>query len=70
MDIELLAKKMREHALAIEAEMEHKDLSERKRKQDQLDAMCKLYFNAGRWSGGARDKLARECFNRIVNGAA
>lgn len=68
MDIELLAKKMREHALAIEAEMEHKDLSERKRKQDQLDAMCKLYFNAGRWAGGARDKLARECFNRVTNG--
>lgn len=68
MDIELLAKKMRERALAIEAEMEHKDLSERKRKQDQLDAMCKLYFNAGRWAGGARDKLARECFQKVSLG--
>lgn len=68
MDIELLAKKMREHALAIEAEIKHKDLTERKRKQDQLDAMCKLYFNAGRWAGGARDKLARECFERVSLG--
>ena len=48
MDIELLAKKMREHALRIEAEEQKEDLSERKRRQDQLDALKKLYFNAGR----------------------
>lgn len=65
MDIELLAKKMREHALRIEAEEEKEDLSERKRRQDQLDALKKLYFNAGRWAGGARDKNAREAFQKI-----
>jgi hypothetical protein len=65
MDIELLAKKMREHALRIEAEEEKEDLSERKRRQDQLDALKKLYFNAGRWAGGARDKNAKEAFQRI-----
>jgi hypothetical protein len=68
MDIELLAKKMREHALRIEAEEEKEDLSERKRRQDQLDALKKLYFNAGRWAGGARDKTAKECFQRISLG--
>ena len=65
MDIELLAKKMREHALRIEAEEQKEDLSERKRRQDQLDALKKLYFNAGRWAGGARDKNAREAFQKI-----
>jgi hypothetical protein len=68
MDIELLAKKMREHALRIEAEEEKEDLSERKRRQEQLDALKKLYFNAGRWAGGARDKTARECFTKISLG--
>lgn len=68
MDIELLAKKMREHALTLEAEMETKDLAERKRRQDQLDFLKKVYFNAGRYAGGARDKLAKDCFNRITNG--
>jgi hypothetical protein len=65
MDIEQLAKKMREHALRIEAEEEKEDLSERKRRQDQLDALKKLYFNAGRWAGGARDKNAREAFEVV-----
>jgi hypothetical protein len=68
MDIELLAKKMREHALRIEAQEEKEDLSERKRRQDQLDALKKLYFNAGRWAGGARDKNAREAFQVVSLG--
>ncbi len=42
MDIEKLARKMRERALNIEAREEKKHLSERKRTQDQLDAMKKL----------------------------
>jgi hypothetical protein len=67
MDIELLAKKMREHALRIEAEQEQIDLGERKRRQEQLDALKKLYFNAGRWAGGARDKLAKQCFEKITH---
>ncbi len=68
MDIELLAKKMREHALRIEAEEEKEDLSKRKHRQDQLDALKKLYFNAGRWAGGARDKNAREAFEVVSLG--
>jgi hypothetical protein len=68
MDIEQLALKMREHALRIEREEEKEDLSERKRRQDQLDALKKLYFNAGRYAGGARDKTAKECFQRISLG--
>ena len=68
MDIEELAKKMREHALTIEADEEKVDLAERKRRQDQRDAFARLYFNAGRWAGGARDRLAKTCFERITNG--
>lgn len=68
MDIEELAKKMRERALTIEADEQHSDLAERKRRQDQRDAFARLYFNAGRYAGGARDKLARDCFNRVTNG--
>ncbi len=65
MDIEELARKMRERALNIEAREEKKDLSERKRNQDQLDAMKKLYFHAGRWAGGARDRTAKAAFHRV-----
>jgi hypothetical protein len=65
MDIEELARKMRERALSIEAREEKKDLSERKRNQDELDAMKKLYFHAGRWAGGARDRTAKAAFQRV-----
>ena len=68
MDIEQLAKRMREHALTIEADEEKQDLAERKRRQDQRDALAKLFFNAGRYAGGARDKLAKECFQRVTLG--
>ena len=68
MDIEELAKKMRERALTIEADEEKVDLAERKRRQDQRDAFARLYFNAGRWAGGARDRTAKEAFQRITNG--
>ena len=69
MDIEELARKMRERALNIEAREEKKHLSERKRNQDQLDAMKKLYFHAGRWAGGARDRTAKAAFQRVSIGA-
>jgi len=65
MNIEELARKMRERALNIEARDEKKDLSERKRNQDELDAMKKLYFHAGRWAGGARDRTAKAAFQRV-----
>jgi hypothetical protein len=68
MDIEELARKMREHAIRVEREEEKVDLSERKRRQEQLDAIKKLYFNAGRWAGGARDKTAKAAFQKVTVG--
>jgi hypothetical protein len=65
MDIEELARKMREHAIRVEREEEKVDLSERKRRQEQLEAIKKLYFNAGRWAGGARDRNAKESFQKV-----
>ena len=67
---ELLAKEMRERALLIEGNptLTLKDLQGiklKKAKEQQaakVEAMKKLYFNAGRWAGGARDHIAREAF--------
>ena len=76
--LELLAKEMRERALLIEGNptLTLKDLEGRKLKQAKqkqlakVEEMKKLYFNAGRWAGGARDHNAREAFykmNRLEN---
>ena len=76
MHIEELARKMREEALAKEsdwfrkveemkkerAELEEKIRIEREQKTEQ---MKRLYFNAGRWAGGARDKNAKEAFEVV-----
>ena len=35
----------------------------KEKKLAQVEAMKKLYFNAGRWAGGARDNVAREAFH-------
>ncbi len=71
MELEQLAKTMRERALLIEGD---DSLSEtlaidavkvaraKESKQKQLENFRKLYFNAGRWVGGARDQTAREAF--------
>jgi hypothetical protein len=71
MDLEQLAKTMRERALLIEGD---DSLSEtlaidaikvaraKEQKRKQVENMKKLYFNAGRWVGGARDQTAREAF--------
>jgi len=71
MELEQLAKTMRERALLIEGD---ESLSEtlaidavkvaraKESKQKQLENFRKLYFNAGRWVGGARDQTAREAF--------
>lgn len=71
MDWEQLAKTMRERALLIEGD---ESLSEslavdpvavekaKERKRKQVENLKKLYFNAGRWVGGARDQTAREAF--------
>ena len=73
MDIELVAKEMRERALLIEGnqELAAQDLRGLKlkwAKEQQLakvEAFKKLYFNAGRWAGGARDHIAREAFEQV-----
>ena len=70
MDIEKVAKEMRERALLMEGNphLTLKDLQGRKLKkekelqQTRLESYKKLYFNAGRWAGGARDHIAREAF--------
>ena len=70
MDIELVAKEMRERALLIEgnedlAAQDLRGLKLKWAKEAQLakvEAFKKLYFNAGRWAGGARDNVAREAF--------
>jgi hypothetical protein len=70
MDIELVAKEMRERALLLEAnptytfkELEGIKLSKAKAEQiERVENLKKLYFNAGRWAGGARDHIAREAF--------
>jgi hypothetical protein len=73
-DIEQLAKAMRERALLIEGD---ESLSEslgidkvaidkaKENKRAQVDNLKKLYFNAGRWVGGARDHTAREAFTKM-----
>ena len=55
--------------MAIENE-EAKNLNfeEEKKKllqQQRSDSVKKLYFHAGRWAGGARDKNAREAFEKV-----
>jgi hypothetical protein len=74
MDLEKLAKAMRERALLIEGD---DSLSEslainqvaidraKAAKQKQVENLKKLYFNAGRWVGGARDQNARESFIKM-----
>lgn len=65
MDIEELAKRMRDRALAIEATEKKESESIRLARQQRLENLKKVYFNAGRWAGGARDKTAKEAFERV-----
>jgi hypothetical protein len=65
MDIEELASKMRQRALEIEAHEVKEADSIRLARQKQLELFKKLYYNAGRWAGGARDKVAKEAFERV-----
>ena len=72
-DIELVAKQMRERALLMGAnpeltpkQLEGNKLEIEKRNQvERVEQMKKLYFNAGRWAGGARDNTAREAFYKV-----
>lgn len=67
-DINQLARRMREEALAkTESSYERQERAKQdKAKQEALENLKKLYFNAGRWAGGARDHTARKAFE-VVN---
>jgi len=65
MNIETLAYKMRERALSIESEQIAKTDDARKLQSLKMERFKKLYFNAGRYAGGARDKVATEAFERV-----
>lgn len=65
MDIEILAYKMRERALAVESDEDKEAATQRKLHALKLERFKKLYFNAGRYAGGARDKLAKDAFERV-----
>jgi len=74
MDINELAKHMRDRALLIEGdeqldERSLRDFAEVKIAKEQklrkLEDLKKLHFNAGRWVGGARDYTAREAYLRL-----
>ena len=68
-----LAKEMRERALLITANpaLTHKELKgnlleiEKRNQVERVENLKKLYFNAGRWAGGARDHNAREAFYKV-----
>jgi anthranilate phosphoribosyltransferase len=74
MDINELAKQMRERALLIEGdeqldETSLRDFSEikvaREQKLKRIEDIKKLHFNAGRWVGGAKDWTARKAFEQV-----
>jgi len=76
MEIEELARKMREEALAQQPESVRRveelrqlqrriELEEATRAERQHQEEIKLYFNAGRYSGGARDKTAIESWKKL-----
>jgi len=69
MHIEELALKMRNRAIKIaEDEVRNGNLKEKQEKlleQRKIENLQKLYFNAGRWAGGARDRNAKEAFQRV-----
>ena len=70
MDIEELALKMRNRAIKIEDE-EVGNLKEKQQKlieQRKIENLQKLYFHAGRWAGGARDKTAKAAFQKVTVG--
>lgn len=65
MHIEELALRMRQRALEVEAFEVKEAESIRAAKRARLEELKKLYFNAGRWAGGARDRTAREAFEKV-----
>ena len=68
MDIEQLALRMRERALDQMTPEERRQQDAKALQERQLERLRKLYFNAGRYAGGARDKMARQAFEAVSNG--
>ena len=68
MDIELLAQKMRDRAIQIESEIirDYEAESREKEKALAIQEMQKLYFNAGRYAAGARDRVAKQAYERVI----
>jgi hypothetical protein len=74
MDTNELAKFMRDRALLIDSDDEldeqslrnHAEVrSAKQSKLARVEELKKLYFNAGRWVGGARDYTAREAYHNM-----
>lgn len=59
---ELLLRQMRTRALMIDEQPVNDRI---KTDRAKVEEFKKLYFNAGRWSGGARDWTARKAFEEI-----
>ena len=70
---ERVLREMRERALLLDSHPEYtaRDLQQKKLKevkeqqQKRVEDFKRLYFNAGRWAGGARDHVAREAFEKM-----
>ncbi len=69
-----LAKYMRDRALLIESDERLDEYSlrdfaeveaEKQKRIRKIEELKKLYFNAGRWVGGARDHVARQAYERM-----
>lgn len=69
MDIEELALRMRERAIKLDKGLSQKEIDERVRRLGEIELMQRLYFNAGRYVGGARDRTAKEAYERIAHAA-
>jgi len=66
-DIEELARRMRERAIDETTPEERRQQDAKAIQRRQLENLRKLYFNAGRYAGGARDKKAKQAFERIAS---
>lgn len=71
---EKLMRSMRERALRIEAEEKSGEIVRkaeahtrkvRDANKKKLERLTKLYFDAGRWAGGAKDHVARQAFELV-----
>ncbi len=59
---------MRDRAIQIESEIirDYEAESREKEKALAIQEMQKLYFNAGRYAAGARDRVAKQAYERVI----